>query len=359
MNYTEHEKYMLRCLQLAKKGIGSTRPNPSVGAVVVLDGVIIGEGYTSAYGGAHAEVNAIAAVKDKNLLKKAVLYVSLEPCSHYGKTPPCADLIVTQQMPKVYIGCVDSHSLVAGKGIERLRSAGCSVTVGILESQCREQLKRFFTVQEKNRPYILLKWAQTKDGFIAPLVKDKQKPVWISNVYSQQLAHKWRAEEQAILVGANTVLADNPSLNVRHWKGLNPIRVVLDKNIQLPTEATVFNGQVPTIVIYHQDVDVANTHLYANQSQRKHPLVFLSVDYLKPLAQQICAVLQSQQIQSVMIEGGAKTLQSFIDEGLWDEARVFEGEVSFEKGVEAPILKRSPFEIQKIHSDLLKTYKHD
>lgn len=370
MNYTNDEKYMLRCLQLAAKGIGTTRPNPSVGAVVVLDGCIIGEGFTSPYGGPHAEVNAINAVLDKNQLTEASLYVTLEPCSHHGKTPPCADLIIAHQIKNIYIGCLDTHSLVSGKGIERLQNAGCKVHLGILEAACRDHHKRFFTVQEKKRPFVLLKWAETKDGFIAPKTNLKpvlptnsaiqdQKPVWISNAYSQQLVHKWRAEEQAILVGANTVLVDNPSLTVRHWKGVNPIRIVLDKHIQLPIEANVFDGDVPTILVHQLDVSIENSLIFKTQKNRKYPIEFSAIDFFKPIAKQLCDLLQGQEIQSVMIEGGAQTLQAFIDEGLWDETRVFAGDLNFGSGVKAPRFKALNKSVQKVKSDLLSTYEND
>ena len=219
-------------MQIAQNGIGTTRPNPSVGAVIVCENKIIGEGFTSFFGGNHAEVNAINSVKNKNLLKEATLYVTLEPCSHYGKTPPCSDLIIKHHIKKVVIGAIDSNKLVAGRGIERLEQAGVKVITGILNKECREHHKRFFTFQEQKRPYIILKWAETQNGFIAPLEKKDKKPVWISNVYSQQLVHKWRSEEHAILVGTNTVIEDNPKLNVRSWSGENPVRFVLDKILE-------------------------------------------------------------------------------------------------------------------------------
>ena len=240
-----HEKYINRCLQIAKNGLGTTRPNPMVGAVIVYNEKIIGEGFTSPYGQAHAEVNAINAVKDKSLLSQSTIYVTLEPCSHYGKTPPCSDLIIDNKIPNVVIGCIDDNPEVAGKGIQKLRDAGCNVIVGVLEKDCKTHLKRFFTFHNKKRPYIILKWAETKDGFIAPQTKDEQKPVWITNIYSRQLVHKWRAEEQAILVGTNTVIEDNPSLTVRDWYGNNPIRIVLDRNSKLDTSFSVFNKLFP------------------------------------------------------------------------------------------------------------------
>ena len=218
-----HQKYIKRCIQLAKNGLGTTRPNPMVGCVIVCDDKIIGEGYTSPYGGNHAEVNAIESVTDKSVLSKATLYVSLEPCSHFGKTPPCSDLIVKYQLKKVVVGVVDDNSLVAGKGIEHLKSNGIEVVVGVLEDECKAINKRFFTFHQKKRPYIILKWAQIKDGFIDKkrTAADDNSPNWISNKYSQQLVHKWRGEEQSILVGTNTVISDNPRLNVRSWTGEN------------------------------------------------------------------------------------------------------------------------------------------
>ncbi|MGY0408085.1 MAG: bifunctional diaminohydroxyphosphoribosylaminopyrimidine deaminase/5-amino-6-(5-phosphoribosylamino)uracil reductase RibD, partial [Polaribacter sp.] len=236
-------------MQIAKNGLGTTRPNPSVGAVIVHQNKIIGEGFTSPFGGNHAEVNAINAVKKKELLKEATMYVTLEPCAHFGKTPPCADLIVKNKLNKVVIGCVDSNSLVAGKGITHLQKAGITVLIGVLEDECRAHHKRFFMVQEKKRPYIILKWAETSDGFIAPKIRKKIAPVWITNSYSQQLVHKWRSQEHAILVGTNTVVKDNPSLNVRSWFGKNPVRIILDKNLRIPKNSTVFDGNVKTIII--------------------------------------------------------------------------------------------------------------
>jgi diaminohydroxyphosphoribosylaminopyrimidine deaminase/5-amino-6-(5-phosphoribosylamino)uracil reductase len=335
-------------LQIAKNGIGFTRPNPSVGAVIVVNDEIIGEGFTSPYGGNHAEVNAINSVKDLAVLNQATMYVTLEPCSHVGKTPPCADLIVKHQFKKVVIGCVDTNSLVAGKGIERLKKAGIEVEVGVLEKECLEHHKRFFTVQNKNRPYIILKWAETKSGFIAPLEKDAQKPVWISNVYSQQLVHKWRSEEHAILVGTNTVIDDNPSLTVRSWQAEHPIRIVLDKSLRIPNTATIFNGKVKTIVITE-----------AEDKEAKELVMYEAIDFSKNVAEQICNVLQKHQIQSVIIEGGAKTLQTFIDAGLWDEARVFVGDVVFDSGVEAPHVKGNLVSELTIENDVLKILKND
>ena len=338
---------------MAKNGIGTTRPNPSVGAVVVYQNKIIGEGFTSPYGGNHAEVNAINSVENKALLKKATIYVTLEPCAHHGKTPPCADLLIKHKIPNVVIGCVDTNSLVAGKGIERLKNAGINVTVGVLEAECLEHHKRFFTVQNKKRPYIILKWAQTQDGFIAPNSKDEAKPVWITNQYSQQLVHKWRSQEHAILVGTNTVIADNPKLNVRSWFGNNPVRIVLDANLRLPKEASVFDGSVKTIVF----VDSRNKKQDARENVIFESMSFSPSGKLKGAS--ICEVLQKHKIQSVIIEGGSQTLQTFIDANLWDEARVFTGDVSFKNGVEAPQFSAKLISEEKIKNDTLKIYRND
>ena len=327
-----------------------SRPNPSVGAVIVLNNTIIGEGVTSAYGGSHAEVNAIQSVKDKSLIKESVIYVTLEPCSHYGKTPPCADLIIKYQPKKVVIGCIDSNSLVAGKGVERLKNAGINVIVGVLESECIKHHQRFFTVQEKKRPYIILKWAETKDGFIAPLSKKKQQPVWISNQYSQQLVHKWRSKEHAVLVGTSTVIDDNPTLNVRSWFGQNPVRIVLDRSLRIPKTANVFDKSIQTIVI--TEVGIQPQKLNDN-------LIFEEINFSKNIAIQICEVLQKNQIQSVIVEGGLQTLQTFIDEDLWDEARVFVGNKEFKKGVPSPQLNKVVKEEMNLHGDVLKRYIND
>ncbi|WP_233862469.1 bifunctional diaminohydroxyphosphoribosylaminopyrimidine deaminase/5-amino-6-(5-phosphoribosylamino)uracil reductase RibD [Tenacibaculum piscium] len=359
----QDEKYIKRCLQLAKNGIGTTRPNPSVGAVIVYQNKIIGEGFTSPYGGNHAEVNAINSVKekDKKLLKKATIYVTLEPCSHFGKTPPCADLIVKNQLSKVVIGCLDTNSLVAGKGIERLKNAGIKVTVGVLENQCKKHHKRFFTVQNKKRPYIILKWAETADGFIAPLKRNEQKPVWISNPYSQQIVHKIRSKEHAILVGTNTVIQDNPSLTVRSWSGNNPVRIILDKNLRIPLNVTVFDKKVKTIILTEKRTKKQKEQAEVLSEEKKETIIYEYINFSsKKIATQICDVLQKHKIQSVIIEGGTKTLQTFIDENIWDEAQIFIGEeISFEKGVKAPKLSAEKIQLIKkehIKNDVLKIY---
>lgn len=331
-----NEKYIQRCIDLAKNGLPFAMPNPSVGAVIVFENKIIGEGFTAAYGGNHAEVNAINSVKDKSLLEKATLFVSLEPCSHFGKTPPCCDLIIQNKIPNIVIGTLDSNEKVAGNGIKKLIEAGRNVTVGILEKECREINKRFFTFHEKKRPYIILKWAETQNGFIAPQKKDKNEPVWITNEYSRQLVHKWRSEEQAILVGTTTVIDDNPKLNVRDWEGKNPIRIVLDQHNRIPKESHIFDNQLETIVLSKAEID-----------------------FSKDVAIQIATFLFNNTIQSVIIEGGSQTIQTFIDANLWDEARVFKGTVFFENGKKAPILNSKWKEKKFILDDELLIYRKD
>ncbi|WP_282069821.1 bifunctional diaminohydroxyphosphoribosylaminopyrimidine deaminase/5-amino-6-(5-phosphoribosylamino)uracil reductase RibD [Olleya namhaensis] len=318
--------YIKRALQIAKNGLGQTRPNPMVGSVIVLNDQIIGEGFTSKYGGNHAEVNAINSVTDKALLKEATIYVTLEPCSHYGKTPPCSDLIIHHQIPNIVIGCVDDNPEVAGKGIKKLMEAGRNVRVGVLEAECKAHHKRFFTFHNKKRPYIILKWAQSIDGFIAPKTKDEQKPVWITNTYSRQLVHKWRAEEQAILVGTNTVIKDNPTLNVRDWTGQNPVRIVLDRNNLLSDQYAIFNTDAETITFKDHTIKA------------------------------ICDHLHKENINSIIIEGGSKTLQLFIDANLWDEARVFSGKIKFKDGIKAPKFDGQLIKDTTILDDTLNIY---
>lgn len=341
-----HDKYMQRCLELAKKGFGTVRPNPMVGCVIVCDDIIIGEGYTSPYGGNHAEVNAIESVKNKQLLQKSTLYVSLEPCNHYGKTPPCSNLIVSYKIPKVVVGTIDAHSLVSGKGIEHLEKNGCTVTVGVLEDKCNEINKRFFTFHNKKRPYIILKWAETRDGFIDAHRDENaiKKPNWISNGYSQQLVHKWRSEEHAILVGTNTVIADNPKLTVRKWSGENPIRLVLDNSLRIPFESYILDGFVNTIVF------TSSKQLFA---AKKKNIKIEYIDFAEDVPKQICAVLYKHNIQSVIIEGGAQTINSFVNSDLWDEARVFIGNKNFKQGLKSPKIEGVLKSTDKIDTDIL------
>ncbi|WP_158979408.1 bifunctional diaminohydroxyphosphoribosylaminopyrimidine deaminase/5-amino-6-(5-phosphoribosylamino)uracil reductase RibD [Cellulophaga sp. L1A9] len=347
-----HEFYILRCIQIAQNGLGTTAPNPMVGAVIVHDNKIIGEGYTCPYGGAHAEVNAINSVLNKNLLLNATIYVTLEPCSHYGKTPPCADLIIKNKIKNVVVGLLDPHEKVAGQGIQKLKDAGCQVTVGVLEKECREHHKRFLTFQEKHRPYIILKWAETTDGFIAPdahLRTEEKQPFWITNPYSRQLVHQWRAEEQAILVGTNTVLTDNPKLDVRSWTGKNPTRIVLDRSLKIDATYHVLDKSVKTIIF----TEILEELKYESE------IIYIQIDFTKNIASQICTALYEQNIQSVIIEGGLQTLQTFIAENLWDEARVFKGNSSFKHGVKAPEILGTLKETRNIEKDILNLYYND
>ena len=333
---TNHETYIKRCLFIAKLGLGKTRPNPMVGCVIVYKNEIIGEGFTSPYGGNHAEVNAIKSVRDKSKLKASTLYVTLEPCSHYGKTPPCSDLIVENKIPNVVIGCLDVNEKVAGKGVAKLKESGCNVIVGILEKECKNHHKRFFTFHIKKRPYIILKWAETLDAFIAPESKSERKPIWITNELSRQLVHKWRTEEQAILVGKNTVIQDNPSLTARDWTGENPVRIVLDPDESLSKNLNVFNNEAKTFVISGKDID------YSNE-----------------VAEQISDFLFKKNINSVIIEGGSQTLQTFLNSNLWDEARVFIGQKEFKKGIKAPEFKGTLLSEHILNFDILKIYNND
>ena len=347
----KHELYINRCIQLAQNGLGRTYPNPVVGSVIVYNDRIIGEGWHQKAGEPHAEVNAVNSVKDKSLLSKSTIYVSLEPCSHYGKTPPCSNLIIDSGIRKVVIGTVDPFAEVAGKGIKKLMDAGCEVRVGVLEQQCRDLNKRFFTYHTKQRPYIILKWAQTGDGFLAPIPqKDaKREPVWITGKYSQQLVHKWRATEQAIMVGTNTAIMDNPKLNTRLWHGKNPVRVVLDRNLRIPLDSHLFDGLTKTIVLTEK---LPETKAVKN-------VIFETLNFSSDLPKQVCEVLYRHEVQSVIIEGGRETLQAFIGDKLWDEARIFTGKPDFREGVKAPELKGKLISEMKIGADRLKIYKND
>lgn len=346
------EYYMSRCIEIAQNGLGTTAPNPSVGAIIVHREKIIGEGFTSPYGGPHAEVNAIQSVADTSLLKEATLYVTLEPCSHFGKTPPCVDLIKKYKIPKVIIGLVDPYKKVAGKGIAKLKDTACKVTVGVLEEECREHHKRFLTFHEKKRPYIILKWAETQDGFIAP-EKEKRntnpEPYWITNSYSRQLVHQWRAEEQAILVGTNTAIEDNPKLDVRQWKGKNPLRVVIDKDLKIPAEHHILDGSTPTLILTK----------VIDKSKYLAKIGYEIIDFSKDIVPQICTILYQQNITSVLIEGGSQTLQAFIQANLWDEARVFTGNTSFQKGIKAPEFEKKWVDSKTVGQDTLNFYRND
>lgn len=316
-----------------------------VGAIILFKDRIIGEGYTSQYGGNHAEVNAINSVQDKSLLKEATIYVSLEPCSHFGKTPPCANLIIKHQIPNVVIGCIDTFSKVSGKGIALLKQNGCKVTVGILEAECKAINKRFFTFHEKKRPYIILKWAVTQDGFISP--KDNNGITWISNNFSKQHVHKLRTEEQAILVGTNTAITDNPQLTSRSWRGNSPVRIILDRKLKIPKEHHIYDQQIKTIIL--TEVDAEN----------KDNLFFETIDYNNSIVKQICNIAYKYELQSIIVEGGSKTIQTFINENIWDEAQVYTGTSYFKSGIKAPEFKGNIVSQTKIKSDIFKIYSND
>lgn len=335
----QHEKYMQRCLELAKNGFGNTSPNPIVGSVIVYNNKIIGEGYHKKQGESHAEVNAIQSVKNKDLLKHSTLYVNLEPCAHYGKTPPCANLIAGLGIPNVVIGSIDTAAHVSGKGIEILKNAGCNVVTGILENESRELNKRFFTFHEKKRPYIILKWAETPDGFIDIDKKNKKEiePTWITNELAKTVVHKWRTEEDAILVGTNTVIHDNPKLTSRNWTGKNPVRIILDRELKLSAKYTVFNNEAETLVV----ADKLQGNSIRNNLSKNVGIEF--VDYSSDFTNQLFLLLIKRNIQSVIIEGGAKVLNFFIDRNLWDEARVFIGDKIFGSGIQAPQIKKNIF----------------
>lgn len=327
------EKYMQRCLQLALNGKGFVNPNPMVGAIVVHKGKIIGEGYHRRYGEAHAEVNAIDSVRDKSLLKESTIYVSLEPCSHYGKTPPCAQLIIDMGIPRVVVACLDPYPAVSGRGIKMLQAAGIDVTIGVLEKKAHELNKEFFVAQTYNRPYIYLKWAQTEDGFIDKIRLDGEtpSPTPISNDFCKMLVHKKRAEVGGIMIGTNTAVNDNPSLTTRYWYGRNPIRIILDRLGRVPIDYTVFDGKVETVVFTEQEM----VRPFVEN------LTFIKVDFAENLIENILSILKKRKINSVLVEGGRELLQSLIDKQLWDEAYIETSHVSFGDGVKAPIITGS------------------
>lgn len=341
MPVNTHETFMQRCLDLAIKGMGNVAPNPMVGSVIVHNGQIVGEGYHLQYGGPHAEVNAIAAVQDKAALKEATLYVNLEPCSHYGKTPPCADLILQHKIPRVVIGSYDPNPQVAGKGIERLRNAGVEVITEVLKKEADFVNRRFLTFHTKQRPYVILKWAQSKDGFMG---LNSPEQVWLTNAESKKLSHKWRTEEQAILVGRNTVTVDDPELTARLWPGNNPVRVVIDRNLTLPLTKKIFNTEATTLVFN------------GTQTRDSGHIQYVKVDYDDTLLPKVIEELYRRQILSVIIEGGAETLQNFIVANLWDEARVFTTSHILKEGKPAPAIPGHVIEEQVIENDQLTVY---
>lgn len=322
------EKFMLRAIGLARLGMGNVSPNPMVGCVIIHHGVIIGEGYHREYGKAHAEVNAVNSVKNKALLKESTLYVTLEPCSHHGKTPPCTDLILQCGIPNVVVGTIDPFAQVAGRGLEKLRKGGCNVLQGYLEALCIALNRRFFTFHQKKRPYIILKWAQTADGFIDVDRTQEHygQPTWITNDLSKIAVHKMRADESAILVGTNTAHKDNPSLTVREWSGKSPLRLVIDKDLKLSGGLTLFDQSVPTVVYTSREV-----------SPRSN-LEFTRILFNGNELNQILNDLHQRGVLSLIVEGGQMLLNSFITRNIWDEARVYTGKCNFHNGVRAPVL---------------------
>ncbi|WP_321425475.1 bifunctional diaminohydroxyphosphoribosylaminopyrimidine deaminase/5-amino-6-(5-phosphoribosylamino)uracil reductase RibD [uncultured Bacteroides sp.] len=330
---TQEERYMARCIQLAKQGKCGTSPNPMVGAVIVCDGKIIGEGYHRKCGESHAEVNAINSVKDKSKLKQSTIYVSLEPCSHYGKTPPCADLIIQKGIPKVVIGCMDPFAKVAGRGIKKLQDAGIEVTVGVLEQECCELNKQFITFHSQNRPYVILKWAESADGFI-DLTRTGGHPVILSSPLTNMLVHKKRAEIDAVIVGTRTALLDNPVLNVRNWYGRNPLRVVIDRTLKIPEDFHLLNNKISTWVITEKE--------HQDNSQTKYKIM----QFTDELLPQILAELHKNNVQSVLVEGGSVLLQSFINKDLWDEAFIEKTTIKLNSGVKAPFISGNDYSIK-------------
>ena len=344
------EIYMSRCLELAKLGLGNVSPNPMVGCVIVLDDVIIGEGYHRKFGEAHAEPNAIQSVvnfygdKAAEMLTQATVYVNLEPCAHFGKTPPCADLLIKHQVKKVVIGNSDPFSGVNGLGVARLRAAGIEVILNVLELECSMLNSRFFTRIEKQRPYIILKWAETINGLFAPINNEKR---WISGDFAKRLTHKWRTEEDAILVGKNTALVDNPELNVRHWIGKNPIRLLIDKDLQVPKTHLLFNDVAKTIIFNELKTEVIG-NLHYIQMEDMH--------YYLP--QKICFQLYLMDIQSVIVEGGVNLLNQFLDSKLWDETRIIKSRKAWQDGISAPQIRAELLETKDCGEDELIIYKN-
>ena len=338
------EIFMSRCIQLAKLGAGNVAPNPMVGAVLVCDNRIIGEGYHATYGQAHAEVNCINNVprQYQALIEKSTLYVSLEPCSHFGKTPPCSCLIIRQKIKRVVIGCRDIYEKVDGKGIEKLQNAGLEVITGVLGDQCRDLNKRFFTFHQQKRPFIILKWAQSANGKIG---SEHGQRVLISNDYSNRMVHKWRSEEAGILIGYNTALRDNPSLTSRLWKGKNPVRIVVDPLLKLPGQLKIFDGESKTILY----------NLVKDSSEKNIKYIRLKTENL---LEQMLSSLYENKIQSILVEGGAKTLQFFIGQNLWDEARVVtNGQMVIGDGVGGPMMKNFKLvQIETLFSDTISYF---
>lgn len=344
----DQEKYMYRCLELARNGMGSVSPNPMVGCVIVKDNKIIGEGYHKEYGGPHAEVNAINSVSNKNDLKQSTLYVNLEPCSHHGKTPPCSDMILSLGIPEIVIGQKDPHHLVEGNGIKLMQAAGCKVITGILEKESRELNRRFNIFHEKKRPYIILKWAQTLDGYIDVDRTAIKNPIsyWISNYQLKRLVHKWRTEESAIMIGALTAVNDNPRLNAREWPGRNPTRIIIDENMDMTDDLNVLDGSVMTIVFS------------SKPKQSRQNLEYIMIDFNNDYMSRIMDILYEKNIMSVIVEGGKRLLESYLDVGLWDEARLIIGNKVFHRGLKGPDIPTTSYVAETIDKDKLLIFRN-
>ncbi|MCD6347362.1 MAG: bifunctional diaminohydroxyphosphoribosylaminopyrimidine deaminase/5-amino-6-(5-phosphoribosylamino)uracil reductase RibD [Bacteroidales bacterium] len=340
--------YMHRCLQLAGMALGQTAPNPMVGAVVVWNDQVIGEGYHQRAGEPHAEVEAVLSVKDKSRLSESTLYVNLEPCNHYGKTPPCTDLILANNIPRLVVAQVDPNPLVAGQGLQRLRDHNVEVVEGVLEKEALELNRRFNTYHTLKRPYIILKWAKTRDGFIDTLRDEDQpaNPAWITDEYCRTLVHKWRTEESAIIVGTRTAKMDNPQLNIRVWTGEAPIRLVIDRNNILPDNLHLFDQSQETWVFTEKDI------------ASKHNIKYIKLNPESNNLDQIMNILYDREIQSLIVEGGSELLNSFIKQNLWDEARVFTGNTNFEQGVPAPKFPFTPIKQIATENSLLEMFRN-
>jgi diaminohydroxyphosphoribosylaminopyrimidine deaminase / 5-amino-6-(5-phosphoribosylamino)uracil reductase len=332
--------YMQRCIQLAMNGSGFTAPNPMVGSVIVHNDTIIGEGWHKEYGKEHAEINALSSVKDHSLLSESTLYVNLEPCSHYGKTPPCSDAIIKSGLKKVVIGMQDPFSEVNGRGISRLKEAGIEVVSGVEETACRKLNKRFITFHEKQRPYIILKWAESADGFIGR----PGERVKVSNDYTQVLVHRWRSEEVGIMVGTTTVLNDNPRLDARFWNGRNPVRITIDRELKLKEDLNIFDGSQPTLIFTYKEKESGNNCSFITLKRNENELI------------QIMQFLYGHNLQSVLVEGGSILLNTFINNAVWDEARVIHAPVTLNSGITAPAFDHSVSHSEKSGDDVINFY---
>ncbi len=339
---------MKRCLQLAGYGKGSVAPNPMVGSVIVYENRIIGEGFHRKYGEAHAEVNAINSVVDQSLLSRSTLYVNLEPCSHYGKTPPCSELIIRKQIPRVVVGHQDPYPEVSGRGIRMLRAAGVEVTTDVLSEECKYLNRQFLTFIKEKRPYIILKWAESNDGYLDNIRTpgDGNTAVHFSNFFTQSSVHKMRSEEAAVMIGTNTVLLDNPILNVRFWYGHNPLRVTIDRDLKIPGSVILLDGSIPTLIFTDKSSEITDER-------------YCKIDFTQPVFPQIMDELYQRNVQSLIVEGGSKLLESFIKEALWDEAQIEIAGFSLGTGVKSPLLHGKLSDVQKCENSIISIYQND